>query len=47
MGSASTQRRLWSDDRRTVVDIQFVAEPQQLVIGRIDERLWAAVAGEP
>ena len=34
---------LWSDDRRTVVDTQFVAEPRQLVIGRIGERLWTAV----
>jgi uncharacterized protein len=34
---------LWSDDRRVVVETQFVAEPRQLVIGRIGERLWTAV----
>ncbi len=36
-------KALWNDDRRLVVDTQFVAEPRQLVIGRIGERLWTAV----
>jgi uncharacterized DUF497 family protein len=34
---------LWSDDRRMVVDTQFVAEPRQLVIGRTGKRVWTAV----
>jgi len=34
---------LWSDDRRLAVDAQFVAEPRQLVIGGIGERVWTAV----
>ena len=34
---------LWRDDLRLVVDTQFVAEPRQLVIGRVGGRLWTAV----
>ena len=37
---------LWRDDRRLVVDAQFVTEPRQLVIGRVGGRLWTAVVTE-
>jgi uncharacterized DUF497 family protein len=37
---------LWGDDRRLVVDTQFVAEPRRLVIGKIGDKHWTAVVTE-
>jgi len=34
---------LWDDDMRIVVDARSLSEARQLVIGRIDGRVWTAV----
>ena len=38
-----TAQALWDDDLRLVVETRFLSEPRQLVIGRIDGRVWTAI----
>lgn len=34
---------LWDDDLHLVIETKFLSEPRQLVIGRINGKLWTAI----